>query len=168
MCFHARSNRTRQRIHRLQLQVTCVAGSWQPGLAKAGQQLVVIANRRRASQRCNCKRRLAQACVDAPSSPSVYLTTSQVPALNIFETSFRRGKFDESRKLANGSLMDFAHIYPMDAVFDTPEDVPEEVRSLIFLSSCNACTRRGAQKGWVYISTPCTRCLTPLRTCSRS
>ena len=24
-------------------------------------------------------------------------------------------------------MLDFAHIYPMDAVFDTPEDVPEEV-----------------------------------------
>lgn len=52
-----------------------------------------------------------------------------VPALNIFETSFRRGKFDESRKLANGGMMEFTHIYPMDAVFDTPEDVPEEVRA---------------------------------------
>lgn len=47
--------------------------------------------------------------------------------MNIFETSFRRGKFDGSRKLSNGSLLDFTHIYPMDAVFDTPEDVPEEV-----------------------------------------
>lgn len=53
----------------------------------------------------------------------------QVPALNIFESSFRRGKFDESRKLSNGKLMEFAHIYPMDAVFDTLEDVPEEVSS---------------------------------------
>jgi enoyl-[acyl-carrier protein] reductase I len=52
---------------------------------------------------------------------------AQVPALNIFETSYRRGKFDESRKLSNGSLMEFKHIYPMDAVFDTPEDVPEDV-----------------------------------------
>lgn len=50
-----------------------------------------------------------------------------VPALNIFETSFRRGKFDESRKLSDGSLMQFAHIYPMDAVFDTPDDVPEDI-----------------------------------------
>ena len=41
-----------------------------------------------------------------------------VPALNIFETSYRRGKFDESRKLSDGSLMEFAKIYPMDAVFD--------------------------------------------------
>ena len=51
----------------------------------------------------------------------------QVPALNIFESSLRRGKFDDSRKLSNGSLLDFAHIFPMDAVFDKPEDVPEEV-----------------------------------------
>ncbi|KAF6262226.1 Enoyl-reductase-domain-containing protein [Scenedesmus sp. NREL 46B-D3] len=52
-----------------------------------------------------------------------------VPAMNIFETSFRRGKFDESRKLSNGGMLEFAHIYPMDAVFDTPDDVPEEVSS---------------------------------------
>lgn len=58
------------------------------------------------------------------SAPCAWL---QVPALNIFETSFRRGKFDESRKLSNGQLMDFKHIYPMDAVFDTPADVPEDV-----------------------------------------
>lgn len=50
-----------------------------------------------------------------------------VPALNIFETSLKRGKFDESRKLSDGSLMEFAKIYPMDAVFDTPADVPESV-----------------------------------------
>lgn len=50
-----------------------------------------------------------------------------VPALNIFETSYRRGKFDESRKLSDGSLMEFKHIYPMDAVFDTPADVPEDI-----------------------------------------
>lgn len=51
-----------------------------------------------------------------------------VPALNIFETSFRRGKFDESRRLSNGQLMEFANIYPMDAVFDTPDDVPQDVK----------------------------------------
>jgi enoyl-[acyl-carrier protein] reductase I len=50
-----------------------------------------------------------------------------VPALNIFETSYRKGKFDESRKLSNGKLMEFTHIFPMDAVFDTLEDVPEDV-----------------------------------------
>lgn len=50
-----------------------------------------------------------------------------VPALSIFETSLRRGKFDGNRKLSNGGMMEFSHIYPMDAVYDTPEDVPEDV-----------------------------------------
>ncbi|PNH06967.1 Enoyl-[acyl-carrier-protein] reductase [NADH], chloroplastic [Tetrabaena socialis] len=50
-----------------------------------------------------------------------------VPALNIFESNLRRGKFDENRKLSDGSLMTFSHIYPMDAVYDTMADVPEEV-----------------------------------------
>ncbi|KAL0025761.1 hypothetical protein WJX77_009824 [Trebouxia sp. C0004] len=50
-----------------------------------------------------------------------------VPALSIFETSLRRGKFDANRKLSNGGMMEFSNIYPMDAVYDTPEDVPEDV-----------------------------------------
>lgn len=52
-----------------------------------------------------------------------------VPALNIFESSYRRGKFDASRKLSNGGLLEFQHIYPMDAVYDTPELTPEDVKS---------------------------------------
>ena len=51
-----------------------------------------------------------------------------MPALSIFESSLRRGKFDKSRQLSNGSMLDFTHIFPMDAVYDTPEDVPEDVR----------------------------------------
>ena len=59
----------------------------------------------------------------------------QVPALNIFESSYKRGKFDASRKLSNGNLMEFAKVYPMDAVYDTPEEVPEEVRYLQLMTS---------------------------------
>lgn len=55
----------------------------------------------------------------------------QVPAMKIFETSLKRGKFDAGRALPNGSLMEFDHIYPMDAVFDAPEDVPQEVKQFI-------------------------------------
>lgn len=51
-----------------------------------------------------------------------------VPALKIFETSLKRGKFDETRALSDGSLMEFSHIYPMDAVFDTPQDVPQDIK----------------------------------------
>ncbi|XP_030517542.1 enoyl-[acyl-carrier-protein] reductase [NADH], chloroplastic-like [Rhodamnia argentea] len=52
-----------------------------------------------------------------------------VPALNIFESSLRRGKFDESRVLPDGSLMEITKVYPLDAVFDCPEDVPEDIRT---------------------------------------
>ncbi|CAL5437816.1 unnamed protein product [Camellia sinensis] len=56
------------------------------------------------------------------------LVGTWVPALNIFESSLRRGKFDESRVLPNGSLMEITKVYPLDAVFDNPEDVPEDVK----------------------------------------
>lgn len=57
------------------------------------------------------------------------LVGTWVPALNIFETSLRRGKFDESRVLPDGSLMEITKVYPLDAVFDTPEDVPEDIKT---------------------------------------
>lgn len=57
------------------------------------------------------------------------LVGTWVPALNIFETSLRRGKFDESRALPDGSLMEISKIYPLDAVYDSPEDVPEDVKA---------------------------------------
>ncbi|KAH7543611.1 hypothetical protein FEM48_Zijuj02G0202200 [Ziziphus jujuba var. spinosa] len=57
------------------------------------------------------------------------LVGTWVPALNIFESSLRRGKFDESRVLPDGSLMEITKVYPLDAVFDTLEDVPEDVKS---------------------------------------
>lgn len=50
------------------------------------------------------------------------------PILKIFTTSLANGKFDESRKLSNGSLMQFAKVYPLDAAYDSPEDVPEDVK----------------------------------------
>ncbi|HEX3595461.1 MAG TPA: enoyl-[acyl-carrier-protein] reductase [Polyangiaceae bacterium] len=51
------------------------------------------------------------------------------PALNIFKTMLERGKFDASRKMSDGSLLDFERIYPLDAAYDTLEDAPEDVRS---------------------------------------
>ncbi|PWA51772.1 hypothetical protein CTI12_AA461010 [Artemisia annua] len=57
------------------------------------------------------------------------LVGTWVPALNIFESSLRRGKFDESRVLPDGSLMNITKVYPLDAVYDTPEDVPDDVKS---------------------------------------
>ena len=50
------------------------------------------------------------------------------PILKIFNLSWSTGKFDESRKLSDGSLWEFAKVYALDASFDTPEDVPEDIR----------------------------------------
>ena len=68
-----------------------------------------------------------------------------MPALNIFETSLRRGKFDDSRRLSNGSLMEFSHIYPMDAVFDVPADVPADVSSVGY---CCGRAAEGSDRQW--------------------
>ena len=48
------------------------------------------------------------------------------PALRIFTKSLERGKLD--RTLPGGGEIDIEKIYPLDAVFDVPGDVPEEVR----------------------------------------
>src|SRR5438445_8168166 len=50
------------------------------------------------------------------------------PALNIFLNLLERGKINESRRLADGSLLGFAKIYPLDAAYDTLADAPEEIR----------------------------------------
>lgn len=50
------------------------------------------------------------------------------PIMKIFKTSLQTGKFDSSRLLSDGTLLTFAKIYPLDASFDFPEDIPEEIR----------------------------------------
>jgi len=56
------------------------------------------------------------------------LVGTWTPMLNIFTTSLAAGKFDESRRHPDGSMLEFESIYPMDASFDTMDDVPAEVR----------------------------------------
>ena len=51
------------------------------------------------------------------------------PALNIFLNLLERGKMDESRQLSDGSLMAFERIYPLDAVYDSLDAMPEELRT---------------------------------------
>ena len=51
------------------------------------------------------------------------------PALNIFLTLLERGKLDDSRKLSSGELLSFEKIYPLDAVYDSYDEIPEDVRS---------------------------------------
>lgn len=50
------------------------------------------------------------------------------PILRIFKMSWDGGKFDASRKMKNGELFKYGKIYPMDAMFDKMEDVPQDVR----------------------------------------
>merc|ERR1719393_645816 len=51
------------------------------------------------------------------------------PVLGIFQKSLSSGKFDEDMILSDGSKMEIAKVYPLDAVFDEPDDVPEDVKS---------------------------------------
>jgi enoyl-[acyl-carrier protein] reductase I len=48
------------------------------------------------------------------------------PALGIFTKSMERGRLD--RSLPGGGEWDIEKVYPLDAVFDTAADVPDEVR----------------------------------------
>ncbi len=50
------------------------------------------------------------------------------PVYKIFSTSFKNGKFDESRKLPDGSLLEISKIYPFDAAFDKINDVPNDIQ----------------------------------------
>src|SRR5256714_1053453 len=51
------------------------------------------------------------------------------PALNIFLNLLERGKIDDSRRMPDGSLLQFEKIYPLDAAYDTLADAPEEIRT---------------------------------------
>ena len=51
------------------------------------------------------------------------------PAMGIFETLLRRGKLDDSRKMASGAMLEFERVYPLDAAYDTLDGAPEDVRT---------------------------------------
>jgi enoyl-[acyl-carrier protein] reductase I len=51
------------------------------------------------------------------------------PALNIFLNLLERGKMDESRRMSSGELLTFEKIYPLDAIFDRYDDIPDEIRA---------------------------------------
>lgn len=49
------------------------------------------------------------------------------PIVSIFKKSWDAGKFDASRKLNHGKRFEYKSLYPIDAVFDTPKDIPSEI-----------------------------------------
>jgi enoyl-[acyl-carrier protein] reductase I len=69
---------------------------------------------------------IAKALGEAGASVSV---ATWPPALNIFLNLLERGKMDESRKLSSGELLSFEKIYPLDAIYDTYDEIPEDVRT---------------------------------------
>jgi len=64
---------------------------------------------------------LAEAGVDL-------LIGTWAPLFKIFTHSWESGKFDSSRRLSDNTLMKFLKIYPLDASFDQPEDLPSAIR----------------------------------------
>ena len=50
------------------------------------------------------------------------------PMLKMFTMAFEAGKFDASRRHEDGSMLEFLAVYPLDASFDTPDDVPEDIK----------------------------------------
>jgi enoyl-[acyl-carrier protein] reductase I len=86
---------------------------------------------------------IAKALAEAGASVSV---GTWPPALNIFLNLLERGKMDESRKLSDGSLLTFEKIYPLDAVFDTYDQIPEELRSSKRYKDVGDCSIDGLAK----------------------
>jgi enoyl-[acyl-carrier protein] reductase I len=68
---------------------------------------------------------IAKALAEAGASVSV---GTWPPALNIFLNLLERGKMDEARRLPSGELLGFEKIYPLDAIYDRYEEIPEDVR----------------------------------------
>src|SRR3982750_2855231 len=68
------------------------------------------------------------------------------PALNIFLTLLERGKVDEARRLSDGSLLTFEKIYPLDAVFDTYDAIPDDIRTSKRYKDVGDCSIDGVAK----------------------
>src|SRR6185436_13807134 len=83
---------------------------------------------------------IAKALAEAGASVSV---GTWPPALNIFMNLLERGKMDESRKLSSGGMLEFEKIYPLDALYDTYDDMPEDVRTNKRYKDVGDCTING-------------------------
>jgi len=69
---------------------------------------------------------IAKALADAGAT---IIVGTWPPVLKIFERGLSKGQFDEDSILSDGSKMEIAKVYPLDAVFDSPDDVPEEIKT---------------------------------------
>jgi len=67
---------------------------------------------------------IAKALADAGATVTV---GTWPPVLSIFTKSLASGRFASDMILSDGSTMKIDKVYPLDATFDTPEDVPEDI-----------------------------------------
>jgi enoyl-[acyl-carrier protein] reductase I len=84
----------------------------------------------------------------AESGASVCIGTWP-PALTIFKNLLERGRMDDSRRLSSGKLLEFERIYPLDAIYDRLEDIPEDVRSSKRYMEVGDCSIDGVTKRFV-------------------
>ena len=71
------------------------------------------------------------------------------PALTIFNNLLERGKMDESRKLSSGALLQFERVYPLDAVYDRFDDMPDDVLANKRYKEVGDCSIDGVMKRFV-------------------
>lgn len=69
---------------------------------------------------------IARALADAGAT---IIVGTWPPVLKIFQMGLRKGSFDKDGELSDGSSMKIEKIYPLDAVFDSPDDVPDEIKN---------------------------------------
>jgi enoyl-[acyl-carrier protein] reductase I len=68
---------------------------------------------------------IAKALADAGAT---IIVGTWPPVLKIFQSGLKKGSFDEDSILSDGSKMTIEKVYPLDAVFDTPDDIPAEIK----------------------------------------
>ncbi|CAB9496915.1 reductase [NADH], chloroplastic [Seminavis robusta] len=69
---------------------------------------------------------IAKALADAGAT---IIVGTWPPVLKIFQAGLRKGSFAEDSVLSDGSKMEIDKVYPLDAVFDEPDDVPDEIKN---------------------------------------
>lgn len=69
---------------------------------------------------------IAKALADAGAT---IIVGTWPPVLKIFQLGLKKGSFDADSILSDGSKMTIEKIYPLDAVFDEVDDVPEEIKT---------------------------------------
>src|SRR3954469_22341866 len=71
------------------------------------------------------------------------------PALTIFSNMLERGKMDESLQLSSGAKLKFERVYPLDAVYDRYDEIPEDVRNNKRYKEVGDCSIEGVAKRFV-------------------